>query len=107
MRETGGVLVKVQKLFVHPKYKQLKHDVGLFKLVESLTFSDSIKAVKLPRRGQAEATAGTAMTISGWGRVKPVRRMHKNPANGQDTPLHPSKLGLPVSSMKQMSCMNF
>ncbi|XP_034239025.1 protein piccolo-like [Thrips palmi] len=71
LRETGGKLVKVRQVFPHPKYKQLKYDVALFKLAETLTYSSSIKAVKLPGKGHEDATPGAAMTISGWGKVKP------------------------------------
>ncbi|GAB0092100.1 hypothetical protein DMENIID0001_070650 [Sergentomyia squamirostris] len=63
-----GVILKISKITVHPKYNTLTkdYDVAILTLKTSLTFSTAIQAISLPSSG-AEVPDGEMITVSGWG----------------------------------------
>lgn len=68
--ESGGVLVKVKNLYIHPNYApyRINKDVAVLELETPLTFSDKIKPIPL---ATVEPTKGLGQT-SGWGTLKEV-----------------------------------
>lgn len=71
-RESGGTLLPVLAVEVHPKFEEDRYDVAVLKVTTPFVFSDSIQGVKLPARGDSEPRGGTKMVITGWGRVQQV-----------------------------------
>ena len=65
---SGGTLVSVARVAVHPQYdaNTVDYDVAVMTLSTPLTFSSTIAAAKLVASG-AEPTAGESTTIIGWG----------------------------------------
>ncbi|XP_018324134.1 trypsin 3A1-like [Agrilus planipennis] len=69
-----GLLVQAEELFIHPQYseppKSMKagadYDVGLIKLLHNLTFSDTIRSIRLINENQ-QIAPGTNATLVGWG----------------------------------------
>lgn len=64
---TGGVYVSVAETKVHPQYRSFVNDVALLRLSAKLSFNSRIKAISL---ASTEPPSGSAVTISGWGRVR-------------------------------------
>ncbi|KAH8304003.1 hypothetical protein KR018_001982, partial [Drosophila ironensis] len=62
-----GILVYKNDTIVHKKYdrKTVTHDIGLIRLPQNLTLSDSVRAVKLPSLWKSYA--GRKAIVSGWG----------------------------------------
>ncbi|XP_018324128.1 trypsin-7-like [Agrilus planipennis] len=69
-----GVLLKAEELYIHPQYSEPPndteagpdYDVGLIKLLQNLTFSDTIRSVQLIDENQ-QIAPGTNATVVGWG----------------------------------------
>ncbi|XP_018324133.1 trypsin-7-like [Agrilus planipennis] len=69
-----GVLVEAEELYIHPQYSEPPndteagpdYDIGLIKLLQNLTFSDTIRSVQLIDDNQ-QVAAGTNATVLGWG----------------------------------------
>ncbi|XP_018324135.1 trypsin 3A1-like [Agrilus planipennis] len=69
-----GVLIQAEELFIHPQYSEPPnttdggpdYDVGLIKLLQNLTFSDTIRSIRLINENQ-QIAPGTNATLVGWG----------------------------------------
>jgi len=67
-RTTGGVVSKVSKIIVHPKFSSstLDSDVSIFKLVTPIPANGTIGYATLPVAG-SDPVAGELTTTAGWG----------------------------------------
>ncbi|KAL4779899.1 trypsin-like cysteine/serine peptidase domain-containing protein [Aspergillus varians] len=68
---SGGTVVKVSSITVHPDYDEdtVDNDISILTLAEDLTFGDTIAAVDLPTSSSLPTT-GTVGTASGWGALE-------------------------------------
>lgn len=69
--ETGGVVVKVKKVFQHPQYdtNTVDYDISILELAEPLVLGPGIEAILLPRENE-EIPDATPVQVSGWGTIK-------------------------------------
>lgn len=65
---SGGTLVSVSKIVVHPSYDSntIDNDIALWKLSTSIAESSTIGYATLPAQG-SDPAEGTTLTVSGWG----------------------------------------
>ncbi|KAI9048419.1 hypothetical protein LZ554_007255 [Drepanopeziza brunnea f. sp. 'monogermtubi'] len=65
---SGGTLVKVSKILVHPSYNEntFDNDVALWTLTTAIPTSSTIGYATLPAQG-SDPAAGVSTTVSGWG----------------------------------------
>lgn len=56
----------VSQIILNEYYYSRSYDIGLLKLKNSLTFSNSVKAIQLPEWNE-NIPSGKMMTVSGWG----------------------------------------
>ncbi|KAK0105472.1 hypothetical protein ONS95_004163 [Cadophora gregata] len=65
---SGGTLVKVSKIIVHPSYnsRTVNNDVAIWQLASPLTAGGNIGYATLPAQG-SDPAAGVSTTVSGWG----------------------------------------
>ncbi|KAL4878712.1 trypsin-like cysteine/serine peptidase domain-containing protein [Aspergillus karnatakaensis] len=77
-RTSGGTLLEVESITIHPQYNQpvaLENDIALITLAENLTFTEEIQPIALPEMdGGTRKVSETPETedqvvISGWGAV--------------------------------------
>lgn len=66
IRESGGVVISVTRIYIHPDYSGWDGDIAIMYLRSALTFSDSISPIQLPEDGQLFAD-GTDAVVIGWG----------------------------------------
>ncbi|XP_053599822.1 trypsin beta isoform X7 [Plodia interpunctella] len=73
-RDSGGRIVRVSNVTVHPQYgrPRFDNDIAVLRLAAPLTFSDSIRAIRLPARG--DAVPLVRLTVTGWGLTAPGGR---------------------------------
>ncbi|XP_044766031.1 serine protease nudel-like isoform X2 [Coccinella septempunctata] len=66
----------VQKIFIHPEYENngFVNDIALLKLKKSVTFSDYVRPVCLPKEGESLEDE-VQCTILGWGQLSEVGRI--------------------------------
>lgn len=66
-RDSGGRIVRVANVTVHPQYgqPQFDNDIAALRLAQPLTFNDAVRAIRLPQPRQAVPLA--RMTVTGWG----------------------------------------
>ncbi|XP_011177380.2 serine protease SP24D [Zeugodacus cucurbitae] len=64
---SGGEYVRVAETKVHPQYRSFVNDIALLRLGSKLTLCSRIKAIPL---ASAEPPSGSAVIISGFGRVR-------------------------------------
>ncbi|KAJ8726726.1 hypothetical protein PYW08_015123 [Mythimna loreyi] len=66
-RDTGGRIVRVSNVTVHPQYgrPQFDNDIAALRLARPLNFNQNIQAIRLPRRGQGVPLV--RLTVTGWG----------------------------------------
>jgi len=66
--ETGEQVVAIEQIILHPQYNSqtTSHDIALLKLKTPLTFSNHIQPVCLAQNDDL-LTAGTLVTVTGWG----------------------------------------
>jgi secreted trypsin-like serine protease len=59
----------VSTIEIHPEYDEdnIRNDVALIKLTESITFSDEVSAVCLPTANSHASLYGKTVVVSGWG----------------------------------------
>uniref|UniRef100_A0A1I8Q3Z7 Peptidase S1 domain-containing protein n=1 Tax=Stomoxys calcitrans TaxID=35570 RepID=A0A1I8Q3Z7_STOCA len=62
---TGGQIMGVSEIKVHPSYKNFENDIALLKLSNPLSFNARIKPIALANNNPP---AGSSIVISGWGR---------------------------------------
>lgn len=68
-REGDEQVMEVERIFRHPNYNELRnhkydYDIALMKLKKSITYTDKVRPVCLPRRNYR---AGTNCYVTGWG----------------------------------------
>ncbi|XP_017478063.1 PREDICTED: serine protease SP24D-like [Rhagoletis zephyria] len=64
---SGGVLVRIAKIIIHPLYVSNINDIALLRLSTPLTFSKSIKAIPL---AISNPPTGASVIVSGWGNLR-------------------------------------
>ncbi|RMZ73582.1 trypsin [Pyrenophora seminiperda CCB06] len=67
-RTSGGTLVSVSQVIVHPNYKSSSqdYDIAIWKLATSVPASGTIGYVNLASSG-SDPAAGSTVTVAGWG----------------------------------------
>ncbi|PVH72381.1 putative trypsin [Cadophora sp. DSE1049] len=65
---SGGTLVKVSKIIVHPSYNEdtINNDVAIWQLSTPIATSANIAYAVLPAQG-SDPASGVSTTVSGWG----------------------------------------
>ncbi|XP_050681747.1 trypsin 3A1-like [Leptidea sinapis] len=73
-RDSGGRIVAVANVTVHPQYgqPQFDNDIAALRLAQPLVFSDAIQPIRLPTPGQAVPLV--RLTVTGWGLTAPRGR---------------------------------
>ncbi|KAF2646320.1 insect inhibitor with A fungal trypsin [Massarina eburnea CBS 473.64] len=89
-RTSGGTLVKVSKITVHPSFNSNTYDsdVAIFKLATSIPTSSTISYATLPAANSDPAT-GAVLTVAGWGTTS---------SGGSTLPTNLLKVDVPVIS---------
>ncbi|XP_039502508.1 trypsin delta [Drosophila santomea] len=66
LHNSGGVLVSVKSIIIHPQYNRSNHqnDVAVLKLSHPLSFSDTIQKIPLAEK---DPPTGTMALSTGWG----------------------------------------
>ncbi|XP_072941878.1 trypsin-like [Epargyreus clarus] len=66
-RDSGGRIVAVSNVTVHPQYgrPQFDNDIAVLRLARPLVFSNSISSIRLPQPRQAVPLV--RLTVTGWG----------------------------------------
>lgn len=66
-RDSGGRIVRVSNVTVHPRYgqPQFDNDIAALRLSQPLNFSPAIRPIRLPQRGQSVPLV--RLTVTGWG----------------------------------------
>ncbi|KAF9813182.1 hypothetical protein SFRURICE_015671, partial [Spodoptera frugiperda] len=66
-RDSGGRIVRVASVIVHPQYgrPQFDNDIAVLRLARPLTFNANIRAIKLPQPRQPVPLV--RLTVTGWG----------------------------------------
>lgn len=75
---TKGKIARVRRLVVHPKFYMSycwEDDIAIIHLTNSVRYSDTIKSVKLAKKGST--FDGSTCTIAGWGLTKDIE-VHKS-----------------------------
>lgn len=67
LRDSGGQVVGVSEVIMHPLYKSFNNDIALLKLAHPLQFNDRVKPIALAKHDPA---TGVPVITSGWGRTK-------------------------------------
>uniref|UniRef100_A0A1L8EA47 Putative serine protease sp24d-like protein n=1 Tax=Haematobia irritans TaxID=7368 RepID=A0A1L8EA47_HAEIR len=65
-KDSGGQVVGVSEIKVHPLYEDLANDIALLKLSSPLIFNANVSAIELSRH---DPPTGLPVTTSGWGRL--------------------------------------
>nr|ACF72874.2 trypsin [Ochlerotatus taeniorhynchus] len=67
-RTDGGQVLKIKSVNPHPLYDSdnINYDFSLLELTESIGFSRSVQAIRLPEADESVAD-GSMCTVSGWG----------------------------------------
>uniref|UniRef100_A0A1I8NZT7 Peptidase S1 domain-containing protein n=1 Tax=Stomoxys calcitrans TaxID=35570 RepID=A0A1I8NZT7_STOCA len=63
---SGGQVVRVSEVKIHPSYRNFGNDIALLKLSQPVKFNDTVKAIALARKAPP---SGAAVLTSGWGRL--------------------------------------
>ncbi|KAI5643579.1 trypsin domain-containing protein [Phthorimaea operculella] len=73
-RDSGGRIVQVSNVTVHPRYgnPQFDNDIAALRLAAPLTFTRAIRPIRLPQNGQRVPLA--RLTVTGWGLTAPRGR---------------------------------
>ncbi|XP_026491489.1 trypsin-like [Vanessa tameamea] len=73
-RDSGGRIVSVSAVTVHPQYgqPQFDHDIAALRLSQPLVFGPAIQPIRLPRPRQAVPLV--RLTVTGWGLTAPGGR---------------------------------
>ncbi|XP_026745213.1 trypsin beta-like [Trichoplusia ni] len=73
-RDSGGRIVRVANITVHPQYgrPQFDNDIAALRLVRPLTFNANIRPIRLPQPRQAVPLV--RLTVTGWGLTAPGGR---------------------------------
>ncbi|XP_063635783.1 trypsin alpha-like [Cydia splendana] len=73
-RDSGGRVVPVASVSVHPQYGRptFDHDIAVLRLAQPLAWSAAIRPIRLPARGQAVPLV--RLTVTGWGLTAPRGR---------------------------------
>ncbi|XP_050362502.1 trypsin-like [Nymphalis io] len=73
-RDSGGRIVRVSAVTVHPQYgqPQFDHDIAALRLSQPLVFGPAIQPIRLPRPRQAVPLV--RLTVTGWGLTAPGGR---------------------------------
>lgn len=82
-RTKGGTEYKIDKIIIHPKSteKPQVNDIALLRTVEKITFTEKVKAIKLPTRATKE---GATALLAGWGYVDvSIGLMHSQISNAK------------------------
>lgn len=68
MHNSGGQIINVRRIIVHPKFssRTVDHDISLLQLSETLNLTTKIQPISLPA-ANANIVDGTLCTTSGWG----------------------------------------
>lgn len=66
-RDSGGRIVRVANVTVHERYGQPRfdNDIAVLRLASPLTFTNAIRAIRLPQPRQAVPLV--RLTVTGWG----------------------------------------
>lgn len=64
---SGGLVVGVSEINVHPNYSNFNNDIAVLKLTEPLEFSRSIQPIALATQSPK---VGSKVVTSGWGRLR-------------------------------------
>lgn len=66
-RDTGGRIVRVSQVIVHPQYgrPQFDNDIAVLRLANPLTFNVNIQPIRLPTLRQPVPLV--RLTVTGWG----------------------------------------
>lgn len=64
LTNSGGQVVGVSQVKVHPSYRRIDNDIAVLKLSQPLQFDDKVKAIPLAKKTPA---SGSAVVTSGWG----------------------------------------
>ncbi|KAI8127782.1 Serine protease SP24D [Lucilia cuprina] len=64
---SGGIIVGVSKVIVHPDYKNFNNDIAVIKLSKPLELSGSIQPIALAKQNPK---SGVKVVTSGWGRLR-------------------------------------
>ncbi|XP_028039531.1 trypsin isoform X4 [Bombyx mandarina] len=73
-RDSGGRIVWVSNVTVHPQYgnPQFDNDIAVLRLAQPLPVNAAIRPIRLPQRGQAVPLV--RLTVTGWGLTAPRGR---------------------------------
>ncbi|KAI8439866.1 hypothetical protein MSG28_001335 [Choristoneura fumiferana] len=73
-RDSGGRIVRVANVTVHPQYgrPQFDNDIAVLRLAQPLAWSNAVRPIRLPARGQAVPLV--RLTVTGWGLTAPRGR---------------------------------
>ncbi|KAG8450131.1 hypothetical protein GDO86_002669, partial [Hymenochirus boettgeri] len=87
--DSEGILIPVEKIIYHNKYKSstMANDIALMKLAKPFTFNGSVQPICLPNYGE-DFPEGKICWISGWGAT----------VEGGDTSLTMDYAGVPLIS---------
>ncbi|XP_073833442.1 serine protease SP24D-like [Musca autumnalis] len=64
---SGGEVIGVSQVKVHPSYRRTVNDIALLKLSKPLVFTDKIKPIAIAKQSPAD---GVAVITSGWGLLR-------------------------------------
>ena len=66
-RDSGGRIVRVSAVTIHPMYgqPQFDHDIAALRLSQPLVFGPAIQPIRLPNPRQAVPLV--RLTVTGWG----------------------------------------
>lgn len=64
---SGGKLVSVSSVIIHPEYSGVKNNVAVLTLENNLEWTDRIQSIQLATGASEEPAAGSAVTVAGWG----------------------------------------
>ncbi|KAJ4353056.1 hypothetical protein N0V95_003709 [Ascochyta clinopodiicola] len=89
-RSSGGTLVKVSSIKVHPSFSSstLDNDVAIWKLATALPTSSTIGYATLPA-ANSDPAAGSTTTVAGWGTTS---------SGGSSLPTNLLKVDVPIVS---------
>ncbi|XP_052751308.1 trypsin beta isoform X3 [Galleria mellonella] len=73
-RDSGGRIVRVANVTVHPQYgrPEFDNDIAVLRLAQPLNFNAAVNAIRLPQPG--DAVPLVRLTVTGWGLTAPRGR---------------------------------
>ncbi|KAM5349925.1 hypothetical protein ACJ41O_006430 [Fusarium nematophilum] len=89
-RNTGGTLVGVSQIIIHPSYSSstINNDVAIWRLSTPISTGSSVSYARLPAQG-SDPVAGSLATVAGWGTTS---------EGGTSSPVDLRKVTVPIVS---------